>query len=150
MVSIGWNRNTVRGRDPVVMGYAQCPWHYCFRALHHNMPETNNTNQTISQGHANLLCIIPIFSYVTPKGTTVEVSAELPGTEFCFLFEQRGAYDYLFWKQPNKWKQNKFMKQKRACNMRTYLSMAMVSHMNNQLWMRYVHIDSRNSVTGQE
>ena len=125
--------SSIGGRDPVVIGYAQCPWHYCFRALHHNVPEMNDTNQTIPWGHANLLCIILIFLYVTPKGTTVEVSAELPGTEFCFLFEQWGAYDYLFWKQPNKWKQNKFTKQKRPCNMRTYLSMATVSHMNNQL-----------------
>ncbi len=39
---------------------------------------------------ANLLCIVPIFSYVTPKGTMMDLGAWGPWFELCILLNSRG------------------------------------------------------------
>ena len=45
---------------------------------------------SLCRGHANLLCIVPIFSYVTPKGTMTSVWVLLTSFEFGILFSPRG------------------------------------------------------------
>ncbi len=37
------------------------------------MHSTLKSVSSLCRGHANLLCIVPIFSYVTPKGTIISV-----------------------------------------------------------------------------
>ena len=44
---------------------------------------------SLCRGHANLLCIVPIFSYVTPKGTLCEGGTMEQSSEFCFLLNSR-------------------------------------------------------------
>ena len=45
---------------------------------------------SLCRGHANLLCIVPIFSYVTPKGTMNSQNLRRVRKWFCILFRLRG------------------------------------------------------------
>ena len=41
---------------------------------------------SLCRGHANLLCIVPIFSYVTPTGTIILDYASRTSAQFCIWF----------------------------------------------------------------
>ena len=46
---------------------------------------------SLCRGHANLLCIVPIFSYVTPKGTLAKAVRRTYQRRFYILFNSRGV-----------------------------------------------------------
>ena len=52
---------------------------------------------SLCRGHANLLCIVPIFSYVTPKGTLVVLAFFGDGYRVLYFGQSAGALRNIFY-----------------------------------------------------